>query len=441
MGRLLRFTVFLAAILGAHAAPSEAELQKYWAQWRGPLASGVAPKANPPTSWSETKNIRWKIELPGKGHSSPIVFGDRIFVMGATPVGDSRPPVFDDAPGTHDNVGVTRTNQFWVMAIDRRTGKSLWKKVVAEEFPHEGGHITGSLVNHSPVTDGENVYALFGSHGLFCFDLDGELKWQKKLGRMDTLHAHGEGSSPVVHGDSLIVCWDHEGDSFLYSFDKRTGQERWKTARDEKTAWATPLVVQNGDKWQIVTSATKRVRGYDFDTGALIWECAGLARNVVASPVAADGIVFAGNSYDFAAMLAIRLAGAKGDITHTTNVLWKLNRLTPYVPSPLLYEDLYFLRHNQNVLSRVDPATGRLRCEPIRLEGIRDFIFSSPVAAAKRIYITSRDGVTVVLSQDEKNTQLAINHLDDVFSASAALVDRDLILRGERFLYCVSEVN
>ena len=171
------------------------------------------------------------------------------------------------------------------------TAKSLWKKILREEFPHEGGHETGSLASNSPVTDGQFLYAFFGSRGLYCLDLNGELKWQKDLGRMQTLHAHGEGSSPVLHGDTLIVCWDHEGDSFLYAFDKRTGKERWKVARDEKTSWSTPLVVEHEGKPQVVISATKRVRGYDLATGALLWECAGLSRNVVSSPVAGHGMV------------------------------------------------------------------------------------------------------------------------------------------------------
>ena len=191
---------------------------------------------------------------------------------------------------------------------------------------------------------------------------------------------------------------------------------------------------------QVVVSATKRVRGYDFATGAQLWECAGLTDNVVASPVYWNGMVIAGNSYYSQAMLGIRLAGAKGDITGTTNVAWKLNRLTPYVSSPLLYDDtLYFLRHNQNVLNRLDPATGQHKGELLRLDGIRDFIFSSPVGAAGRIYITGRDGSTVVLRHDRENATLAVNRLDDIFSASPALAGRELYLRGERFLYCLAE--
>jgi outer membrane protein assembly factor BamB len=243
-----------------------------------------------------------------------------------------------------------------------------------------------------------------------------------------------------LYGDTLIVCWDHEKESFLYAFDKMTGKVRWKVARDEKTSWATPLVIESEGRPQVIVSATKRVRGYDLATGAQIWECAGLTDNVVSSPVYGDGVLIAGNSYYQQAMLAIRVAGAKGDITGTDQVVWKLQRMTPYVSSPLLYDDtLYFLRHNQNILSRLEPATGKPRGEPLRLEGISDFIFSSPVGAAGRIYVTGRDGTTIVLRQDRQNATLAVNHLDDSFSASPALAGGEFYLRGERFLYCIAE--
>jgi outer membrane protein assembly factor BamB len=412
---------------------------RYWPQWRGPLANGVAPDANPPVEWSEQKNIRWKIALPGKGHSSPIVFGDSVFLTAAVPIGEALPPVHDSAPGVHDSVPVTHRHQFVVLAVSRRDGKVLWQKVLREEFPHEGGHVTGSLASNSPVTDGERLYVFLGSRGLHCLDMKGDVQWQKDLGRMQTLHSHGEGSSPVLHGDALVVNWDHEGDSFLYAFDKRSGRQIWKVARDEKTSWATPLVVEVDGKPQVIVSATKRVRGYDLATGALLWECAGLTDNVVSSPVRAGGMLIAGNSYYRQAMLGIRLAGAKGDITGTEHVAWELNRLTPYVSSPLLYDDtLYHLRHNQNILVRLDPKTGQPRGEPLRLGGLRDFIFSSPVGAAGRIYVTARDGRTVVLRHDLKNETLAVNELEDSFSASPALVDRELYLRGERFLYCIA---
>ena len=442
-----RFFILLFALPGLdplrsaeNFPPTTNATAHFWPHWRGPLANGTAPNADPPIRWSETNNVRWKIPLPGKGHSSPIVFGDTIYLTAAVPVGPPQKPVFDNAPGSHDNVPVTHRHQFLVLAINRVDGRIRWKKVVKEEFPHEGGHETGSLASNSPVTDGERLYAFFGSRGLYCLDFKGEILWQKKLGQLTTHHAHGEGSSPALSGNLLVVCWDQETNSALFAFDKRTGDQLWISKRDELTSWSTPLIVEHRGKKQVITSATKRVRSNDLETGALIWEASGLARNVVSSPVAHDGMVIAGNSYDAQAMLGIKLDGAKGDITDTPNVVWKLNRLTPYVSSSLLYEDtLYFLRHNQNILSRLDPATGQFKGAPVRVEGINDFIFSSPVAAAGRIYITARDGSTVVLKHDPENTPLAVNRLNDIFSASAALVAKEIYLRGEKYLYCLSE--
>ncbi len=425
--------------LASDVAPSDA-LARAWPAWRGPLGNGVSPRANPPVQWSETNHVRWKIPLAGQGHASPVVFGDHVYLLAAVPVGEARKPVHDSAPGVHDSVPVTHVHRFVALAIRRADGRIAWQTTLREEFPHEGGHETGSLASASPVTDGESLFAFLGSRGLHALGSDGQLRWSRDLGRMSTLHSHGEGSSPVVHGDTLVVCWDHEGASFLHALDKRTGAQRWKVARDEKTSWATPLIVVHQGRPQVICSATKRVRSYDLETGALLWECGGLTDNVVASPVHADGLVIAGNSYYRQAMFAVRLEGARGDLTNTDQVVWRLNRMTPYVASPLLYGDtLYFLRHNQNILSRHAPATGRPRGEPLRLEAIGDFIFASPVGAANRIYIAARDGTTVVLGHSRENPVLAVNRLADAFSATPAPVDDELYLRGERFLYCLSE--
>jgi outer membrane protein assembly factor BamB len=411
----------------------------YWPQWRGPMGTGGAPDANPPVEWSESKNIRWKIALPGSGHSTPIVWGDRVFITAAVPNGDPVEPRYDTAPGTHDGVPVTRHHRFVILAVSRHEGKILWQRTLHTELPYEGGHYTGSLASASPVTDGEHLFAFFGSRGLYGLDLDGELQWKADLGEMQTKHAHGEGSSPALHGDTLVINWDHEGKSFVIAFDKRTGKERWKVEREEVTSWATPILVEQGGKLQVIISGTSRVRGYDLATGKVIWECGGLSANIVASPVAADGMVYAASSYDTRAMLAIRLDGAKGDITGTAQVVWTRTRGTPYVPSPLLYGDsLYFLRHYQGILSRVNRKTGEERYGPFRLNGIRN-VYASPVGAANRIYITDREGTTLVLSHGDEPRMLALNRLNDSFSASAAVVGGELFLRGQQNLYCIAE--
>jgi len=427
---------FLLVPVSHTVAGDEADL--YWPQWRGPLGTGVAPYGTPPIEWSETKNIRWVTPLPGSGHSTPITWDNRIFVTTSVPFGDSVEPVYNRAPGAHDNYPVSQGHEFVVLAISRDDGEILWQRTVRKEFPHEGGHYTGSLASNSPVTDGEHLYAFFGSRGLFCLDMEGNPIWEKDLGRMQTLHAHGEGSSPVLHGDKLIINWDHEGDSFLVALNKHTGKQIWKVPRDEITSWSTPLIVEHAGKPQVIVSATMRVRGYDLATGTLIWECGGLTSNVVSSPVAADGMVYVASSYGKQAMLAIRLEGAKGDITGTGQVAWTLKKHTPYVPSPLLYENrLYFLRHLQGILTCLNAKTGEKLYGPHRLEGMYD-VFSSPVAAAGRVYITDQNGTTLVIKHGDVPEILARNHLNDSFSASPAVAGNDLYLRGSS-LYCISE--
>ncbi|MBT3270139.1 PQQ-like beta-propeller repeat protein [Candidatus Poribacteria bacterium] len=409
-----------------------------WPQWRGPLGTGVASGGDPPVEWSEDRNIRWKRPVPGTGHSTPIVWGDRVFITSAVPYGDPLPPRHDDAHGSHDSAPITHRYRFVVFAISRENGDIQWERTVQRAVPHEGGHYTGSLASNSPVTDGELLFAFFGSRGLYCLSLDGDPRWDVDLGDKSTLHAHGEGSSPALHGDTVVVNWDHEGQSFVVAFDKRTGDERWRTVRDEVTSWATPIVVEHEGRSQVIVSGTNRVRSYDMATGDVIWECGGLSRNVVASPVAANGIVYAASSYDTRAMLAIRLDGAAGDITGTDQVVWTRTRHTPYVPSLLLYEDtLYFLRHYQAILSRVRADTGDDITGPLRLGGIRN-VYASPVAASDRVYITDLSGATLVLSHAEEPQILALNHLDDEFSASAAISGGDLFLRGRRYLYCIA---
>ena len=411
-----------------------------WPQWRGAAGTGVAPDATPPLTWSETKNLRWKTAVPGLGHSSPVVAGGRVFLTSAVEVGEAVAPVYDNAPGSHDNKGVSHTHSFRVLAISLATGRIEWDREVARSFPHEGGHVTGSLASNSPVTDGEAVYAFFGSRGLYCLSCDdGSLRWKKDLGRLTTHHAHGEGASPALYGETLVVPWDQESGSCVYALDKKSGRQLWKCDREEITTWATPVVTVVGGAPQVVLSATTRIRGYDLATGREIWSCGGMSRNVIATPVAADGRIYCGCSYDVRAMIGINLEGAAGDITATDHVLWSTNQRTPYVPSPLLYDGrLYFLAHYQGMLSCLDGATGARAAGPVRINDVLD-VYSSPVGAAGRIYVTDRSGLTVVIKHDRTLEELSRNQLDDRFSASAALVGQDLVLRGEKNLYCLRE--
>ena len=428
------FTVATAGALGQAVNPLA-----QWGQWRGPLATGAAPKADPPVEWSETKNIRWKTKLPGLGHSSPVVWGSLVFVTTAEMTGAKKPFTGVTPDGAHNNMNPLFDHQFAVMAIDRQTGAVVWRRTVATRQPHESTHESATWASNSPVTDGEHVLSFFGSNGLYCLDTGGRLLWSRDLGDMQVKHGHGEGASPLLHDETVVVNWDHEGASVIVALAKRTGEELWRQPRDEVTSWATPIVVTHDGQRQVVVSGTRRVRGYDLKTGAVIWEAGGLPGNIVASPVGADGMVFAAGSYEKQTLLAIRLTGAKGELTGTQQIAWQKNRSTPYVPSPLLYDGwLYYLRHYQGVLSRVNAKTGNEPSGPFRLGSVFN-IYSSPVAAAGRIYVTDRNGKTLVMSNDAEPKALTLNKLDDRFSASAALVGDAIFLRGEKFLYCIGE--
>jgi len=417
-----------------------ANSEKYWPQWRGPLATGVAPNANPPLEWSEEKNIRWKIEIPGKGSSSPIVWGDRVYVTTAIPTGKSATSASPES-GDSRRRGIAATDvlQFALLAISRRDGKIVWQRTAVETLPHEGTHPDGTWASNSPITDGEHIIASFGSRGIFCYDMAGKLIWQKDLGDMSTRNSFGEGNSPALHGNTLVVNWDHEGNDFIVAFDKRTGKELWKADRDEPTSWSTPLVVAHAGKPQVIVNATNRVRSYDLANGKLIWENTGTTANAIPSPVAAEDMVYVTGGFRGSALFAIRFAGATGDLSNSTAVVWKHSEDTPYVPSPLLYDGkLYFLKVNSGILSCFNAKTGEPHYSRQRLESIAN-IYASPVGAAGRVYFLSRDGVTMVIKNSASFEVLATNKLEDDTDASPALVDDEMYLRGRKFLYCIAE--
>ncbi len=315
-GKFLLALGLLFPALGQAVDPST-----QWGQWRGPQATGVAPKANPPIEWSEKKNIRWKIRVPGLGHSSPVVWDDLVFVTTAEKKGMRKPFNGVMPEGAHNNMDPLFDYQFAVLAIDRFTGQVVWRRTVASRQPHGSTHESATWASNSPVTDGEHVISFFGSNGLYCLDTSGRLIWERDLGDMQVKHGHGEGASPVLHGETVLVNWDHEADSFIVALAKRTGEELWRRSRDEVTSWATPIVVTHNGQAQVVVSGTKRVCGYNLKTGVVIWEAGGLPGNIVASPVGADGMVFAAGSYEKQMLLAIRLAGAKGDLTGTRQIV------------------------------------------------------------------------------------------------------------------------
>lgn len=444
MRRLIVIPVLLCLTsTPASIAEDDISADRYWPQWRGPLANGVAPHASPPLEWSEEKNVEWKTEIPGKGSASPIVWEDAVYVLTAVPTGEpietAPPPEASQERSRPRGIQPAQPQQFTLLAIRRSDGSIAWQRVLREEVPHEGTHATGTWASNSPITDGLHIYAYFGSRGLYCLDLDGNLVWEKDLGEMQTRRAFGEGSSPALFGDTILVNWDHEGDSFIVALDKRNGEELWRRDRDEITSWSTPLVVEHDGRQQAIVSATDRVRSYDLSNGDVIWEAGGMTVNAIPSPVHLDGLVIVTSGFRGNALLAIRLAGAKGDITGTGAIVWSLDRDTPYTPSPLLYGDqLYFTKTNDGILSSYNARTGDNYFGPVRLDKVPN-IYASPVGAANRVYIAGRDGATMVLEHGPDFKVLAVNELDEGFDASPALVDKEIYLRGKSHLYRISE--
>jgi outer membrane protein assembly factor BamB len=427
-----------ALLLAGASAPTarENEAERFWPQWRGPHATGASAVANPPLEWSEQRNIRWKVEIPGRGSATPVVWEDRLYLLTAVPASAPLDQSHKPLGGVEPRV----PHRYVVMAIDRKTGKTVWERVAREEAPHEASHQdNGTWASGSAITDGEHVIAGFESRGLYAYDMKGTLVWQKDLGDKRMRNEFGEGSTPALHGRHLVVVWDHQGQSFIAALDKRTGHELWRVPREEIDSWATPLVVEIDGRAQVITSGMNRLRSYDLETGKLVWHTAGVTMNPIPSPVFGDGMVFVTSGFRGNSLKAIRLAGASGDITGTPNIAWTLDRDTPYVPSPLLYQGiLYILKTNNGLLTAFDAKTGTPHYQLQRLDKAPN-VFASPVAAAGRVYIAGRDGTTVVIKHGTAFQVLAENALDDGFDASPSLVDGEIYLRGYRYLYCIAE--
>ncbi len=357
----------------------------------------------------------------------------------AVPVGEALETPIGSAAGRRGGIQPSHVLEFTVIALDRRDGKVLWQRVARSARPHAGTHPDGTWASPSPITDGRRVFAFFGSNGLYCFTVDGRPVWEKDLGDMRPRLGFGEGSSPFLYGDRLVVLWDHEDQSFVAAMDAATGKELWRTERDEITTWSTPLVVEHEGRPQVVTGGTQRVRAYDLADGNLLWEAPGLTLNVIPSPVSAGGWVYLTSGFRGAALQAIKLSEARGDVSESGALAWTFDRDTPYVPSPLLYGDgLYVIKSNNGILSRFDARTGRRDWGPVRLEALSG-VYASPVGAAGRVYVAGRDGATVVLRHAPEFEVLATNHLDEGFDASPVVVGKELFLRGRHSLYAIAE--
>lgn len=409
-------------------------LQADWSTWRGPFENGMA-RGEAPATWSETQNVAWKTEIPGRGHSSPVLYGDLMFITTAVPEG----PLSGGGGGGRGPGGGFAANvphRFLVMCLNRKTGKVVWEKEALKATPHEGYHFRyGSFASNSPVTDGKHVYAFFGSRGLFVYTMEGKLAWQNSFSPMRMRLAFGEGTAPVLHENTLLLGFDQEEGSYLLALDKTTGKQIWKVDRDEPSAWSPPLVLTHEGQKQIIVAATNKTRAYEFATGKLIWECAGLGTNVIPAPVTAKGIVYVMSGHRDPNLMAIKL-GRKGDLTGTDAIVWQNKRANSYTPSPVLINDrLYFVSDN-GFFSCLNALTGEVLFQE-RLPKPYNFK-ASPVGVNGKIYLSTEEGDVLVLKIADKMEILATNTMkDEVFIASPAVVGGDLYLRSQKAIYCI----
>lgn len=435
--------VFIFVFSAAFCAAAPAQ----WPTWRGPDMAGIS-EGTPPLTWSETENIQWKAALEGdSSNSTPVVWDDKLFFQIAVktdqqPEGDAAVAEAPAAPpaGGRGGRGVIPKNlyQFKVVCVDRNTGKTLWQTQVCQVVPHEGHHGDHGFASFSPVTDGVSVWANFGSRGVYCLTLDGKIKWQKDLGKTRMAAGFGEGSSPLLVEDKLIVLMDQEDQSCITALNKDSGQIAWKKDRDEKSSWTSPMAVKVEGKTQIVVNGYNRVRSYDPATGDVLWECGGQTANPIPTPVTGLGMVFCASGFRGSKLAAITL-GKTGDLTGTDAVVWEVNEATPYVPSPLLCgEKLYALSGNKGVVSCYNAKTGKPYYTQQAMPEIQN-IYASPLGAAGRVYFVGRNGVTYVLNNNTEAFEvLAVNRLDDNIDCSPVVIGDTLYLKGKKFLYCIA---
>ena len=404
-----------------------------WMQWRGPLNTGMAA-GDAPLRWTDRDGVVWKVPIPGRGHSTPVVAGDLLFVTTAVPTGRTAAPS-GRSRGGGGNADAGLEHRFEVLAIDRATGRTVWRRTATTAIPHEGYHRNyGSFASNSPVTDGKQVYAFFGSRGLFAYSLDGDLVWRKDFGvklRMD--NGWGEGTAPTLYENRLILHFDHLDGGFLTVLDSQTGRELWRVPRTERYNWAAPFVATHGGRRQIVVNG-ETTRGYDFETGAPLWEAAGLGENSVPQMVQHGDLVFAMSGHTIKRLMAIRL-GRTGVLTGTDAIVWSTPRGVSYTPSPLLHDGRLYVVSDAGLVSCFDATTGRPFFEQRRLSQPYNFK-ASPVGANGKLYLATEEGDVVVLRLADRFEVLATNTLtDQSFIASPVVADGAIYLRSRTHLF------
>lgn len=423
--------------------------QPNWPQFRGPGAAGVAENENLPDRWSATENVSWKTEIPGRGWSSPIVWGNRVFLTTVISAGESELPQKGLYFGGNRPEPLAEVHQWRVLCLDLQTGEVLWERLVHEGQPETAIHIKSSYASETPVTDGQRVYCMFGNVGVFCFDFDGQELWRHRLEPRETRYGWGTAASPVIHQDRLYLVNDNEEDSYLLALDAKTGDVIWRVPRDEKSNWATPFVWVNRERTEIVTPGTGKVRSYDLE-GNLLWSLSGMSSITIATPQADNELLYISSGYvgdDLRPIYAIR-PGARGDISlegeATSNdfIAWSLPQAAPYNPTSLIYDKRLYVLYDRGLLSCFDASNGKNIFGPQRLPNGRAFT-ASPWAYGGKVYCLNEDGTTFVLTAGDRFELLHTNSLaaDDMCMATPAIAGDRLLIRTTARIYCIQNAG
>ena len=442
---MIRRSLLAIGMVALALAGPSAGANEHWPQFRGPSAGVAENDPALPERWSATENIAWAVDMAGMGWSSPVVWGDHVFVTTVINSGQSEPP----KPGLYfggERPASTAPHRWMVHDVDFATGKVRWSKEVRNGVPVGPKHLKNSYASETPVTDGERVYAYFGTVGLFVFDMNGTPVWSKPLGPFKTRYGWGTAASPVLHRERIYIVNDNDDQSFLAAYDKRTGAEAWRVNRAEGTNWATPFVWEHDGRAEIVTSGSDRVRSYDL-TGKLVWELKGMSSISIPTPFERHGLLFISSGYVGDALrptYAVR-PGASGDISlkpgETSNsfIAWSAPTLAPYNPTPLVYGDYYYTLFDRGFFTCHDARTGKEIYGRQRIAVDASGFTTSPWAYNGKIFVMSEDGDTYVIQAGPEFKVLGKNSLGEMTLATPAVSRGSLIIRTASKLYRVGK--
>ena len=420
-----------------------------WSSFRGPLASGVADGQNLPELWDGAKgvNVKWKTSIPGLAHSSPIVWGNRVFVTTAVSSRGNdnfRPGLYGDGTASEDR----SVHRWKLYALDKNSGKVLWERTVYEGVPREKRHIKATYANSTPATDGKYVVAFFGSQGLYAYDMMGREVWKRDLGVLNAgaydapEYEWGTASSPIIYRDMVFVQCDSQGESFLLAVSLKTGKTIWKTAREDLPSWGTPTIYPGKARVELITNASNFIRGYDPQTGKELWRLGGSSKITAPTPIFSDDLIVVASGRRPEAPIFVIRAGANGDISlprgqsSSRNVAWSKQARGSYMPTPLIYGAYLYVLSNQGVFDCYDLKTGTDVYRE-RLPHHGSGFSASPVAADGKIYLSSEDGDMFVVKAGPHYQLLGTNPMGELLMATPAISSGMMFVRTQHQLFAI----